>query len=101
MPSLADELAADLADAVGGYEQTFEWKGRDFPCVRNSAAAGAKDMPGGWIEGVDFTLLVSLAVFAGGDVPQIGDLIDSNAAQIKMIDPNIAQMIIHAGSPDE
>ncbi len=32
--SLRDELALDMAAGVGDYEQTFEWNGATYPCVR-------------------------------------------------------------------
>ena len=75
MGSLRDELAADYADAIGGYEQTFEWEGETFACVRSTDAAGLSIRPG-------------------------GGLLDGYSLQVKRVDPNIGQIVLWAGPPD-
>jgi hypothetical protein len=71
MTSLGEELSADLAAGIAGYDQSFTWKNRAWPCVMNHATS---------------TLLVSKSLFplravgpngseAGATYPSIGDAI--------------------------
>lgn len=99
--ALSDDLSADLQAAVADYEQTFEWNGADYPCVRNTDATRLQfQNAGGFIETLKYTLLVPIDVLTNGQ-PSIGDLVDSGTAQIKAIDPNRAQLLISVGSVDQ
>lgn len=106
MSSLADELAADLADAIGGYEQTFDWNGLGgIPCVRRNMPSGADvQEAGGLILNADYVLIVSKASFPNGLFPQTGDLVNDSTAQIKLIsgdeDPATPELLLHIGSVD-
>jgi hypothetical protein len=37
--TFADEVSADLADAIADHEQSFTWSGSDYACVFNSASS--------------------------------------------------------------
>lgn len=99
--TLAEELSADLTAGVADYEQTFEWEGTSYPCVRNPEPVTAYPEEGGQVETLAERILVTRAAFHdAGALPQIGDAIDNGAKQIKSIDPNLAQLILHVDSWD-
>jgi hypothetical protein len=99
--SLSDDLSADLQAAVADYEQTFEWNGDDYPCVRNTDATRLQlQSAGGFVDALKYTLLVPIAALTSGQ-PAVGDLVDSGTAQIKAIDPNRAQLLMFVGSVDQ
>ena len=110
MGSLRDELAADYAEAIGGYEQTFEWEGESFACVRTTDVAGLTLRPGGGgFEEQDITDRITASlplVLANGVVltdlsaPVVGDLLDGYSLQVKRVDPNVGQLVLWAGPPD-
>ena len=70
--SLGEELAADLAAAIGGYEQRFIWRGTSYACVINHDTS---------------ILATSKALFAAGNYPQIGHTITvaGIARQVKQV----------------
>lgn len=98
MASFADELSADMAAAVGDYDQTFELGGVTYPCVRTTAAAAMTVGPGGFQEHASDRIVVALPDLKGA-VPKYGDLIDKGALQITKIDPNVGQWILWCEDP--
>lgn len=103
--SLRSELATDLAHAIELYEQSFEWNGEDYDCVRrDTPTAMEMQEAGGSIEGVSYWLVVSKALFPDG-FPQSGDAINEGADQIKRVaghlDPAAVQLVLSIGSFDE
>lgn len=122
--SLLSEMQADMAAAIADYEQTFEWLGTDYACVRRTSPTIQEQMDGGWVDGVRFSLVVVKTLFAEaaledgspeglesgdpvgleGPYPQIGDLLNNGADQIKSImgatDPATPALILYAGNPD-
>jgi len=57
---LGAELAADMAAAIEVYDQSFFWRGFQYPCVISSRSS---------------TLIVAKALFTGGEYPARGDAI--------------------------
>lgn len=111
MPSLRAELAADTANAIALYDQTFEWAGNDYPCVnRDQPTEFELQEAGGFIDGVNSAILVAKSAFAGFDkdnpatFPQINDLVNSSKHQVKRCvghkDDAAAQLILYIGSVD-
>lgn len=104
--SLRDELAADLANAVSLYEQSFEWEGDTYACVRRDIPTAMElQNAGGTIDGVNYWLVVPKAVFEDEVFPAQGDLINESQEQIKLVnghqDPAAVQLILSIGSVDE
>ncbi len=60
MTGLGGELAADLAAAIEVYEQSFFWRGFEYPCVISSRSS---------------TLIVAKALFPVGGYPPRGESI--------------------------
>lgn len=60
MATLGEELAADLADAIGIYEQSFTWNGTGYACVINAGTS---------------ILTTSKALFPGAVYPKVGNTI--------------------------
>ncbi|HEX8312165.1 MAG TPA: hypothetical protein VF614_12655 [Chthoniobacteraceae bacterium] len=105
--TLREQLAADAAAAIAGYEETFQLGGKDFPCVRRDQPT-AMDLQesGGFIEGVDYWLVVAKAAFPSRNAwPTDGDGINGNAHQVKRVtghkNPASATLTLHIGSFDE
>jgi hypothetical protein len=106
MTTLREELAADMADAIEDYEQSFSWQGDTYACVRSDKpTAMALMTEGGFIDGQSYTLVVAKSLFTDGNYPQKGDLINENIGQIKLAegedDIAAVQLILTVGSPDE
>lgn len=111
MPSIREEMAADIASAIALYGQTFEWEGETYPCVSRDYPTGLelKD-DGGFIEGVNTVIVVAKSAFEGYDpantatFPFIGDLVNNSRHQVIQInghkDPTSAQLILYIGSVD-
>lgn len=109
--TLQEELSADLADAIEDYEQTFEWNGRSYPCVRYNQPTDLEIIEGGFAPGIgsaskpgiDFTFVVAKSVLIHG-LPAIGDPINRGRNQIKNLggddDPTAVSLMIYAGSHD-
>jgi hypothetical protein len=103
--SLRDDLSADLAAAVGDYDDVFEWRGNRYACVR-SRPQGKFEMlsAGGYIDSARGTLVVVKSLFARDNWPQNGDMIDGDRFQIIDIDgkeqPSTVHLMIHFGPPD-
>jgi len=123
--TLREQLASDLAAAVRGYEQTFEWGGKFYPIVRSNQPTDMEIVEGGFNPGIgsaqkpgiDFTFCIAIAtnsagvrgltavdgVFTAG-FPQIGDLCNKRRNQIKNVggneDPASVSLTIYAGSPE-
>ena len=101
MGSLVQEMAADIDEAISEIGQTFEWKGNTYPCARNTKPGMIKMVAGGEEDLAKYSILVSInALPADGSQPEIGDMVDEDTAQIIMIDPNLAQLMLYCGSPD-
>lgn len=98
--TLSEELALDLGAAIEDYGQTLEWKGTTYACVRKSAAAGLGFQDGGEVENVSEMIVVARNLFTGGELPKIGDGIDSDTVQIKLITPSLANLTLFIGSFD-
>ena len=107
MATTREQIASDLAAAIVLYEQTFQWLGGTFPCVRRDQPTMAEmQEAGGEIEGVLYYLVVAKSVFNGPqNFPKNGDLINSDTHQIKKVsghkDPAAVQLVLHIGSIDE
>ena len=99
MGSFADDLAADLADAIGDYEQTFVWNGETLPCVRTTDPAALMQGPGGTEEDISDRITVPLSALDPDDLPTQGDLIDGYALQILRTDPNVGHLVLWCGPP--
>lgn len=103
MSTLREQLAADMAEAISSYEQTFEWRGKTYPCVRRDLSSGVQWLEGGNINGISYTLIVAKAAFIGA-FPKVDDLINENVGQIKQIagdeDASAVQLHLTIGSPD-
>ena len=99
MGTLRDDLAADMAEAIGDYDQSFEWKGKSYPCVRTTDPAALTVGPGGDQDGISDRVTVALPVFAGGRLPEQGDLVDKYALQILKLDPNVGHLVLWLGPP--
>jgi hypothetical protein len=110
MPSIRDELAADVAAAIALYDQSFEWHGNPYACVRrDTPTAQELQDAGGFIENVLYWLVAAKSVFPGYDpanpatFPQAQDLVDNNT--VKKInghkDPAAAQLVFSIGSVDQ
>jgi hypothetical protein len=97
--SLRDEIDADLAAAVDVYDQTFEWNGSDWPCVKRSGPMTIQDAEGGIIEMYGTTILTPRAQFNGTE-PQNGDAIENSTLQIKSLNPGLSSITIVGGSFD-
>ena len=94
MGSLADDLAADYAEAIGGYEQTFDWNGHTLPCVRTTAAAALEAYPGGDEGNISDKITVALSDLPDGETPAAGDFIDDGSLQITSTDPNVGHLVL-------
>ena len=99
MGTLRDDLAADYADAVGDYEQTFEWKGETYPCVRTTAPAGVDDEAGGEQLQISDRITVAIADLPAGKRPIQGDLVDRYRLQILKDDFNVGHLVLWCGVP--
>ena len=99
MPSLADDLAADLAEAIGLTEQSFEWQGVDYPCTRTTAPTDGMTSLGGDEFMVSERITVALAVFTDGVLPTFRDFVDSDTLQIQKVDPNIGHLVLWLVDP--
>lgn len=106
MPSIRDELAADLAKAIGIYGETFEWNGLTLPCVTREEPSGS-DLAdaGGFIDGIKLWIVAAKSVFPGGIFPEDGDLVNDGAGQIKKIkgvkDSTAPQIVLWIGGVDD
>lgn len=105
MPSIRAEMAADVAAAITLYGQTFEWSGRTIDCVRrDQPTARELQDAGGFIDGVQFFLVVAKAAFPDSVFPLDGDLLNDSAHQVKAVnghkDPGAAQLVLSVGSVD-
>lgn len=124
MPTLQEELTADLIDAVEGYEQAFEWNGAEYSICRTNQPTDLAQVDGGFMPGIgsankpgiDFSFTLPLAIEGGvrgvrstagvfsAELPGIGDLCNEGANQIKNVggdaDPKAVSLTIFAGSPD-
>lgn len=98
--SLADDLAADLAAGIADHEQTMEWNGATYPCVRNPEPFADQPAEGGEIQTLAERIVVARTAFTGPE-PQIGDAIDEGASQIKMIETSVAHLTLHVDSFDK
>jgi hypothetical protein len=105
--TLREQLAADSAAAIAGYEETFEHGGADYPCVRRDQPT-AMDLQesGGFIDGVDYWLVVAKSAFPGRAAwPQDGDGINEDTHQVKKVtgrkNPASVTLTLHIGSFDE
>ena len=99
MASLAADLAADLAEAIGLTEQTFEWEGDEFACTRTTAPAEGMTGLGGDEFMVSDRITVALSVFTDGTVPACGDFVDDGAFQIQKVDTNIGHLVLWLVDP--
>lgn len=110
--SLASEMALDMAAAIADHEQTFEWEGVSYRCVRNPEPTASIPDEGGDVESLAERILVATnaartqMIKADGTtgtagLPSIKDGIDDNAKQIKMIEFNTAQLILHVDGWDK
>lgn len=99
MASLNDDLAADYADAISGYEQTFSWKGKPYSCVRTTDPAALMIVVGGEEVETRERITAPLSVFPGGRCPQQGDMIDEYALQIVKADPNVGHVVLWCAPP--
>ena len=97
MGTLRDDLAADYAEAIGDYEQTFEWKGNTVPCIRTTAPAGVDDDPGGQELQASDRITVAIADLPKGKWPAQGDLVDRNTLQILKDDLNVGHLVLWCG----
>jgi hypothetical protein len=101
--SLRTELDADLVAACADYEDSFEWAGSNYACVRRNLADAHSLVDGGFLSNASGSLVVPKSAFAAS-FPQIGDLIDSGTFQITSIDgankSTAPQLIIYFGDPD-
>lgn len=110
MPSIREEMAADLANAIALYGQSFEWAGNTYPCVRRDEPTELELQEGGFIDGVSAALVVAKSAFAGYDpantatFPYFDSLVNNGKHQVKQIrghkDPAAAQLILYIGSID-
>lgn len=105
--SVRADLATDLAAGLVDYEQSFEWQGLAYPCVRKDGPESFELQPsGGDVDRAESRIVVSKASFnaGAGPFPQEGDLIDNSSRQIKTIDgekdAGAVQLVIVTGSPD-
>ena len=99
MASLADDLAADYAEAIGLTEQTFEWEGQTLPCTRTTAPTEGMTSMGGDEFMVSDRITVALSEFADGTLPAFGDFVDDEALQIQKVDPNIGHLVLWLVDP--
>jgi hypothetical protein len=101
MGALRDELQRDTAAAIAIYDQTFECNGRPLiPCTRKQFPAGYEFQDGGEVHKILEHITVARSVLAGLEIA-VGDGIDLNSGQVKMIDPNAETLILYIGSFDE
>lgn len=104
MATLREQIAADMAAAIECYEQTFEWFGDSYSCVRRDEPTMAElQDAGGFVEQAKYFLVVAKGAFTG-DLPADGDLINSGTHQIKSVrghkDPASAQLVLAIGTAD-
>ena len=99
MASLREQLAADYAAAIGGYEQKFQWEGTWYPCVRTTEPAALESGPGGDELMVSDRITAALAVFKGGVLPKQGDFIDGYKLQVQRADPNFGHVVLWCAPP--
>lgn len=104
---LRDDLAFEMAEAIGDYGQTFEWKGGTYPCVRRDTPTELElqEFAGDIVKGTAWIVVAKLAFQQGsGPFPQPRDPIDGHSRQIKGVngteDPGAAQLILMTGSFD-
>ncbi len=103
---MRQELAADLANAIALYGETFEWNGNVLPCVTREEPSGSElGDAGGFIDGIKMWIVVAKSVFPAGVFPCDGDLVNNATAQIKKIkgreDPGAPQIVLWIGGVDE
>lgn len=99
MASLADELTADLAEAISLTEQTFEWQGTEYPCTRTTAPTEGETGAGGQQFKVSERITVALSVFTDGSLPTYADFVDDEALQIQSVDTNIGHLVLWVVDP--
>ena len=97
---------ADLQAAIEDYEQTFEWKGNTYACVRRTFPRSyVIQDAGGYEEKQTVTLVVAKSLFVSDDLaPQIGDPIDLGQYQLdddNGRDPTSPQYLFTLALPDQ